>query len=361
MLRGLPMHALRNLPLFIRCLPACVGIPTCRSRPVNRSFGLCNERLYHHQGLSSSPASAPRNWGFFDSARSMHVGAPAPARPLFRPLRSFARKAAMHRQLVLNFTINLRAPSSVGGPWGATGTIKRDEPPTPTCSSTGQSMVARSLIFGHRSIPVHTSFVHTMQQQVSKAPRPIKRGVRKQQQPADRLLGWVLQLSLASLYTPISSVLLKPLGRVVAFQLVCARKWAVLVSWVVQLISKAVGWTFQPAFARETRIQRILRAYGLAGAKRVHVALGECGRAVPPAVPPRGEVPAAPQSPNRRRGAQLDRIRSCSGRCTGLQTTFWPASFLAAARLQCSAAAASRVALFGSRAIVSNKAVLRVP
>jgi len=111
----------------------------------------------------------------------------------------------------------------------------------------------------------------TLQRKVVKRPSR----ATQHRQGGDILLAWVLQLSLASLYAPLRTLLVAPLGRVLSFQIVCAQRWGVLVKFIVQLATKAAAWIFQPAFGRESRIHRILRAWGLGGAKRIHLALGE--------------------------------------------------------------------------------------
>jgi len=97
----------------------------------------------------------------------------------------------------------------------------------------------------------------------------------KHRSQADRLLLWILQLSLVSISKSVTAFS-STCGRWLSLQLYMGRSTLRLLTWLKGIVLHVVAWLFQPALPRQHWIQRWGRAYGIAGFKRVHVVLGEC-------------------------------------------------------------------------------------
>jgi hypothetical protein len=102
-----------------------------------------------------------------------------------------------------------------------------------------------------------------------------RRPTAKQRSSVDALVLWLLNLSLSANGWPLKLVLV-PLGRAVAFNVVCVRRSLSLAQWVTELVLKAIAWIGAPVSRESWLLERL-------GIKRVHALLGElsngvCGR-----------------------------------------------------------------------------------
>jgi hypothetical protein len=117
----------------------------------------------------------------------------------------------------------------------------------------------------------------------------------KQRANGDKLILWLLQLLLVSVYRIHSLTV----GRVVASSLLCGRRAFSLLTWTQRTVFHVVGALWRPFGPPDSRLQRFARSWGLAAVRRVDVLLGERGGlATPPRAaggsgrPPRARKPS---------------------------------------------------------------------
>lgn len=99
-------------------------------------------------------------------------------------------------------------------------------------------------------------------------------GAIKHQTAEQKLLLWIIQLSLVSISRTLTAVS-APFSRIIAVQLFCGRSALRLLTWIKGVVLHWIAWLWQPAFSRQSVISRVSRQYGVAAIRRCHVILGE--------------------------------------------------------------------------------------